>query len=65
MVSEVAGDYRNAAQDLMRKRAKVSAKAAARSVADEIARRTAEYRPKARTEVERVIDLCPQLPESE
>jgi hypothetical protein len=63
MVSEVANDYRRAAEDAYRGAAKASAAQAREAVAAEVARRTAVFRPKPRTDVEKVIDACPQLPE--
>jgi hypothetical protein len=65
MISEVAGDYRKAAADILRKAARASSAGADKTVADEIARREAEYRSKPRKQVEQVIDACPQLPDPE
>lgn len=65
MVSEVAADYRTAAEGRLRQAEKLAADAAREAVAAEVADRVAEYRPKPRAEVERTIDACPQIPEGE
>lgn len=60
MVSDVANDYRRAAETRYRRTAKASTVSAQRAVSDEVKRVANTFWPKPRTEVEAVIDACPQ-----
>jgi hypothetical protein len=60
-VSDVASDYVKAAARAYRRQAGPGGAQSARPVTERIARRTARFISRPRTEVERVIDACPQL----
>jgi hypothetical protein len=60
MVSDVAADYRRAAEARYRKAMKASSAMAHKAVGQEVAQRVAAFRRKPRTDVEAVIDACPQ-----